>query len=67
MRATNRTVTVVSQFCNETTHGCEVYLDSGMPYIAGPEEEVDAFQYLNGAKKDDNGDVCLCLCQCVCL
>lgn len=56
MRATNRTVTVVSQFCNETTHGCEVYLDSGMPYIAGPEEEVDAFQYLNGAKKDDNGD-----------
>ena len=52
--ATNGTVTLISDSCS---NGCNVTLDSGMPYISGPTEEVQSLQEMIGAKMEPNGDV----------
>ena len=36
-------------------------LDSGMLYIAGPSDDIQALQDLIGAKKDGSGDVRMCV------
>ena len=38
-------------------NGCMITLDSGLPYIAGPSEEITTLQDFIGAKKDSSGDV----------
>ena len=54
LMATNGTVTLISDSCS---NGCNVTLDSGMPYISGPTEEVQSLQEMIGAKMEPNGDV----------
>ena len=46
-----------SQTASSCENGCEVTLDSGLPYIAGPSDDIDTLQQLIGAKKDSSGDV----------
>ena len=53
--ATDGTVVMVSGTC---ANGCNMTLDSGMPYISGPSEEIQALQDFIGAKKEPDGDVC---------
>ena len=38
-------------------NGCKITLDSGMPYIAGPSDEITTLQGFIGAKQDSSGDV----------
>ena len=54
LKASNGTATLIASSCS---NGCDVRLDSGMPYIAGPIEEVMTLQQFIGAKQDKNGDV----------
>lgn len=58
MKATNGNVTITASTCG---NGCNVTLDSGMLYIAGPSDDIQALQDLIGAKKDGSGDVCMCV------
>ena len=58
LKATNGTVTIIASNCG---NGCNVTLDSGMLYIAGPSGDIQTLQDLIGAKKDGSGDVRMCV------
>ena len=47
-----------SLVASSCANGCEIILDSGMPYIAGPSDEITTLQGFIGAKQDSSsGDV----------
>ena len=58
LKATNGNVTITASTCG---NGCNATLDSGMLYIAGPSDDIQALQNLIGAKKDGSGDVRMCV------
>ena len=60
LKATNGTKTITASSC-DSDKGCNVTLDSGMLYIAGPSNDIQALQDMIGAKKDGSDNVRICV------
>ena len=56
LKAVNGSESLPASNCT-LPHGCVVTLDSGLPYIAGPSQDIMTVQQLIGAKMDSSGDV----------